>query len=142
MTKRIIGATDEQTVCDACGREELKLTVIIGDEDGYEIGRYGTSCADMVLGNGKGRRTTAQKVRAIEDGRRSEIYICLHHFDADYRVDVLGQRRMNAMNMLNSAIKAHNKLPVPATRKAINARLDVLKAAGSPNEPRMRARVL
>jgi len=142
MSKRIIGATDEQTTCDACGRTELKLTVIVGDEDGYETGRYGTTCVDMVLNNGKGRRTTAQKVREIEACRKSEIYNCLHHFDADYRVDVLGQRRMNAMTMLNSAIKAHNKLPVPATRKAINARLDILKAAGSPNEPRMRERVL
>jgi hypothetical protein len=141
MSKHIIGATDEQTVCDMCGRTELKLTVIVGDEDGYETGRYGTSCVDIVLNNGK-RRTTAAQVREIEECRKGEIYTRLYHFDADYRVDVRGQRRMNAMTMLNDAIKAHNKLPVPTTRKAIHARLDVLKAAGSPNEPLMRARVL
>lgn len=123
MTKRIIGATDEQTVCDACGREELKLTVIIGDEDGYEIGRYGTSCADMVLGNGKGRRTTAQKVREIEADRRGAIFNNLIHFEREMKSD-FGY----AVTFLVSAIEGHNRLPHPVTAKGINVRLDKLAA--------------
>lgn len=123
MTKRIIGATDEQTTCDACGRAELKLTVIIGDEDGYEIGRYGTSCADMVLGNGKGKRTTAQKVRLIEADRKGAIFTNLQHFDREIEAD-FGY----AMRLMVSAIEAHNRLPHPATGKGINVRLDKLAA--------------
>ena len=123
MTKRIIGATDEQTTCDACGREELKLTVIIGDEDGYEIGRYGTSCADMVLGNGKGKRTTAQKVREIEECRKGEIYNKLTHFEREMTAD-FGY----AVTFLVAAIDGHNRIPHPATAKAINVRLDKLAA--------------
>jgi hypothetical protein len=136
MTKRIIGATDEQTVCDACGREELKLTVIIGDEDGYEIGRYGTSCADMVLGNGKGRRTTAQKVREIEECRKGEIYNKLAHFEREMKSD-FGY----AMTFLVSAIEGHNRIPHPATAKAINVRLDTLAKVNQVAANAMRAQV-
>jgi hypothetical protein len=45
------GMTDEQTTCDACGRIELRGTVILVDaESGEEIGRFGTSCASKKLG--------------------------------------------------------------------------------------------
>lgn len=44
------GMNDEQTTCDACGREELRGTVIVTDQDGVEVGRYGTTCASRVLG--------------------------------------------------------------------------------------------
>ena len=40
---------DEQTTCDACGRIELRGTVILADESG-EFGRYGTTCAGRILG--------------------------------------------------------------------------------------------
>ena len=49
-TLRAAGMNDEQTECDACGREELRGTVIVVDVDGAEVGRYGTSCASRVLG--------------------------------------------------------------------------------------------
>jgi len=68
-TARILGATDEQTTCDACGRVELRVTVIVGDADGNETGRYGTSCASRVIG----RSVTAKDARAAETVRRMHV---------------------------------------------------------------------
>ena len=48
-TTRVVGMNDEQTTCDACGRMELRGTVILADENG-EFGRYGTTCAGRILG--------------------------------------------------------------------------------------------
>lgn len=62
----ILGITDEQTVCDMCGRVELKSTVIIG-EDGVEVGRYGSTCASKMLG---GRKGVLKSARNIEEVRR------------------------------------------------------------------------
>jgi hypothetical protein len=116
----ILGTSDEQTVCDMCGRMELKLTVIVADEDNEITGRYGTSCVDIVLNNGK-RRTTAAKAREIEECRKGEIYTRLSHFESELSKD-FGY----AMDFMTSAIAAHNLIPVPATAKAINVRLDKL----------------
>lgn len=41
---------DEQTTCDACGRMELRGTVIVADQDANEVGRYGTTCVSKLLG--------------------------------------------------------------------------------------------
>lgn len=45
---RILGINDEQTVCDCCGKKNLKRTVIIDKGEG-EIVRYGTTCASKVF---------------------------------------------------------------------------------------------
>lgn len=66
---RIIGITDEQTECDACGRVELKRTVVLADSDGVEAGRYGTTCASKIVG----RPLTAAHVDNIEAVRRSNM---------------------------------------------------------------------
>lgn len=45
----MIGSNDEQTTCDHCGRANLKLTVVLEDEDGNQV-RYGTACAARAIG--------------------------------------------------------------------------------------------
>lgn len=59
----IMGITDAVTVCDSCGKANLKRTVII-DDDG-QILHYGTTCAATRL-NVPGRFTakTAEKMIA------------------------------------------------------------------------------
>lgn len=66
---RAAGMNDEQTECDACGREELRGTVIVVDEDGNEVGRYGTTCASRVLGV----KVTRSEVVSIEASRRQAV---------------------------------------------------------------------
>lgn len=46
---QFVGSTDEKTQCELCGKEELKKTVILKDENG-EIGYYGVCCASVLLG--------------------------------------------------------------------------------------------
>ncbi|MER7445037.1 hypothetical protein [Micromonospora avicenniae] len=75
MNITIIGITDEQTTCDLCGRTELRSTVILGDEDRTEIGRYGSVCAGRVLSENQGRKVTGvlDMARKAEMVRRSYV---------------------------------------------------------------------
>lgn len=63
------GMNDEQTECDACGRMELRGTVIVVNEDGEEHGRYGTTCASRILGV----KVTRNDAVKIEAGRRQAV---------------------------------------------------------------------
>ena len=65
----IMGRNDEQTVCDACGKVELRCTVILADADGIEAGRYGTTCAGRILG----WRVTAADAATSERTRRQHV---------------------------------------------------------------------
>lgn len=67
---RMVGMTDEQTECDKCGRLELRGTVILADEDGNEVGRYGTTCAGRMLGV----KVTRDSARNVEAARRDTVY--------------------------------------------------------------------
>lgn len=66
-----VGMNDEQTECDACGRVELRGTVIVHDRDGVEVGRYGTTCASRILG----WKVTRSNALGIEAARRSRVVI-------------------------------------------------------------------
>ena len=67
---KIQGVTDEQTVCDRCGKVELRRTCIVVDtEAGVEVGRYGTSCVSKILG----RKVTAALADTIEFNRRHNL---------------------------------------------------------------------
>lgn len=68
-TLRAAGMNDEQTECDACGRVELRGTVIVVDEDGSEVGRYGTTCASRILG----RKVTRHDAANVEAVRRQNV---------------------------------------------------------------------
>ena len=50
MNLYIKGTSNEQTECDRCGKVEIRCTVIVCDEDGVEVGRYGTACVSKVIG--------------------------------------------------------------------------------------------
>lgn len=72
LNLKAVGFNDEQTECDACGRMELKGTVIIA-EDGAEIGRYGTTCASRILAPKGDRKITRSDALKIEMGRRQAV---------------------------------------------------------------------
>lgn len=64
-----VGMNDEQTDCDACGRTELRGTVMLADADGVIVYRLGTTCASRALGI----RLTRQDVVALEARRRMKV---------------------------------------------------------------------
>ncbi len=66
---RVLGCNDEQTICDACGKIELRKTVILCDNDGTEVGRYGTTCASRKLGV----KVTANTANLTEFARRQDV---------------------------------------------------------------------
>ena len=49
MTYTAVGTTDENTTCDCCGRANLKMTVVLKDEDD-EFYFFGRSCAARATG--------------------------------------------------------------------------------------------
>ena len=53
-TFALLGIDDEQTVCDLCGKADLKCTMALSrlDADGNEVGvvRYGRDCGARALG--------------------------------------------------------------------------------------------
>lgn len=46
---KVVGITDEVSTCGACGRDDLKRTVVFQAEDG-ELRYLGTDCASRQLG--------------------------------------------------------------------------------------------
>lgn len=50
---KIIGITDETTVCETCGKTNLKKVVVLENLDTGEIVRYGTDCAAKAMGTKK-----------------------------------------------------------------------------------------
>lgn len=70
---RAAGMNDEQTTCDACGREELRGTVIVADQDGMEVGRYGTTCASRVLGVKLTRNDAVKRENLRRQGVAREV---------------------------------------------------------------------
>lgn len=100
-TLYVKGTSNEQTECDRCGKVEIRCTVIICDEDGVEVGRYGTSCAGKVLGV----KLTAAEARTASRtriARAEETLKALHRYgatDADFaaaRADLAFARRLAA----------------------------------------------
>lgn len=64
---RYLGCTDDVVVCEKCGKEELKKTIVLAvlDADGNveETTYYGSSCAARALTALTGRKHTAAAVR-------------------------------------------------------------------------------
>lgn len=69
----VLGANDEQTTCDACGKIELRKTVILGTADRVEVGRYGTTCASRKVAPDGSRKITASDAQLIEAVRRDTV---------------------------------------------------------------------
>jgi hypothetical protein len=91
---RYIGTTDETTVCEHCGREDLRSTVVLAllDVDGNEeeYVRYGSTCAARALairGGGSAVRHAAQyaQLATLRDARdahqRAEMHAQHAYFD-------------------------------------------------------------
>lgn len=75
--------TDEATICELCGREELKRTVLLVTEDGDEI-YAGTTCAARKVGV-----KTADMNRAVRIfNTRLEIARCdfFENFRRDFKM--------------------------------------------------------
>ncbi|WP_156250994.1 hypothetical protein [Pseudactinotalea terrae] len=64
-----IGFNDEQTSCDSCGRQELRGTVVLADDDGVEVARMGTMCAGRTLR----RSLSRQDATRMERHRRADV---------------------------------------------------------------------
>lgn len=60
-----IGTTDAVTVCDCCGKVDLKLTVIMRLDDG-QIVHYGTTCAGRNTGKTKKQIRDESEAHAAE----------------------------------------------------------------------------
>ncbi len=55
---KILGINDDVTVCECCGKKNLKKTVVL-DRDG-EVLHYGTDCAAAALHGSKGSKNRAK----------------------------------------------------------------------------------
>jgi hypothetical protein len=131
---RIIGITDEQTECDACGRIELKRTVIL-ELDGVEAGRYGTTCASKIVG----RPLTAAHVDNIEAVRRSNMIDTLRQVKRDFEAGGFGvNRAIMAVNAARRDMIRPDEIEFADRIKAagvavLRHRRDVGDAAMGPN---------
>ena len=47
---QFIGTTDEVTSCDCCGRDNLKMTIVLQEKDGGEFTFFGSQCGAKALG--------------------------------------------------------------------------------------------
>jgi len=55
---KVLGITDEITVCDCCGKKGLKCTVVLG-RDGETV-HFGRNCAGAALYGRKSAKNTSQ----------------------------------------------------------------------------------
>jgi hypothetical protein len=95
---RAVGMNDEQTECDACGRTELRGTVMLADADGTIVYRLGTTCASRALGTPMTRRDAT----AIELSRRSRVA----NLTRAARADLAHGRIASAAEHLDDAARA------------------------------------
>lgn len=74
---RYIGITDECVECQACGKVDLRSTVVLAvlDEDGNteSVTYYGSSCAARALGVRGGGRSVLQSARWATDELRLKV---------------------------------------------------------------------
>ena len=111
---RAVGMTDEQTECDACGRMELRGTVILADDSG-EVGRFGTTCAGRKLG----RSITRKDATTIEAVRRQHVVDDLRK----------GLRAAQAGDMADALWRVHEARRTGLVRddeKALAAKIEAL----------------
>lgn len=89
MTKfAILGIDDSVTVCDCCGKKNLKCTVAMTDESGETV-HYGRDCASKAMGWGldatkaerriRDRLLTEMKQNAYKTGRTFEERVATWH---------------------------------------------------------------
>ena len=70
----ILGITNDVTQCSCCGRNDLKATVIIANEDGEIIGYFGSTCArSYVTGTGTEIEKRAKRITRERREMKAEI---------------------------------------------------------------------
>ena len=89
----VIGCNDEQTVCDFCGKTNLKRTVILRDHEG-DVVRVGSDCAIRACAV-PGVRTKAQMDRRVAAARAE---ITALEFRRDQSTAVLADPARIALN--------------------------------------------
>lgn len=72
-TVRVLGTSCDIDVCGACGKPELKKTVVI-EVDG-EIGYYGCDCAARIIGWGV--KDIRAKAKDADDAERDRIKVAI-----------------------------------------------------------------
>lgn len=107
---RAIGFNDEQTDCDACGRRELRGTVVLADDDGVEVARMGTTCASRALGHSVARND----VVAAEKVRRAEVSSMLRAGMAHLRSGHLAAAAMEVRDSRRRGLHLPDELEVAA----------------------------
>jgi len=75
---RVHGYTDEITVCDCCGKRNLKGTFGVETDDG-QILHYGSVCVNKVYGKKRGTEMTARaklisRLERLEWSKLVELY--------------------------------------------------------------------
>lgn len=92
MTKayRVIGTTDESTVCELCGKVELKATVMLlpldddGNADG-DVAYFGTSCAAKAAGwTVKDVRAGIKRAADEERERKQAEYAAVREAETEF----------------------------------------------------------
>jgi len=74
----ILGINQNAEACQRCGREDLNIIAIVGDETTLVVqGEYGTECAAQVMAELNGlprpRRIALSDVQHIESTRRRQV---------------------------------------------------------------------
>lgn len=68
---KVLGINDESTVCECCGKTNLKRTVVLESES-LGIVRYGVDCAGMALHGSKSAVNARKVVNAAKELARAE----------------------------------------------------------------------
>lgn len=66
---KVLGINDDVTTCEACGKCNLKKTVVLQTAD-LGIVHYGSDCAARAIYGSKARRGTVDKIAAAMDYAR------------------------------------------------------------------------
>jgi hypothetical protein len=66
LAYRFIGTTDEVTACDCCGRQGLKMTIVLAPVDGGDYVFFGNACGAKAQGWGVKDFNAAAKSADIE----------------------------------------------------------------------------
>lgn len=53
---KVLGSGDDVTVCDCCGRKNLKITIALENEETGEQVRYGRDCAGKAIFGSKSKK--------------------------------------------------------------------------------------
>lgn len=115
ITFKIIGITDETTVCECCGKSNLKKVVVMENIDTGEIVRYGVDCAARARGNGN-KFNTKEAKKAIDFEYEMRVMVKRwmdKGLSAENVVIALGNRGYGA-ELRNGAIKVRG-LSAPIT---------------------------